>query len=204
MKYEKYLKFHCCNCGAPVNPNSFKCSYCDTPVSFKTYNPNRQIRLFAKVKNGNKVFLHETKDIEVNQSPSFDVYRDSTGMLHRYMGYTTGDMKITSYLTENIVEKYKWMQDIGIQTISVEDSDNNRLFEIDCAYSQFEISDINFNSLAEIKMNIVIDDFRRTREKDNLYVPDGCNCPNCGSPLRQRFGLCDYCGGWSEYLDAIV
>lgn len=29
-------------------------------------------------------------------------------------------------------------------------------------------------------------------------ILEGLRCPNCGAPVRSRYGACDYCSGWTE------
>lgn len=33
----------------------------------------------------------------------------------------------------------------------------------------------------------------------DTVVPDEMSCPNCGAPIKSKYGCCDYCGGWVEW-----
>lgn len=201
MKYIKSLTYHCRNCGATVEPHETKCSYCKSSLDFKSdLFGKRNIRVFCETKNDRKIYLHETVNIgAVEQSePEIDCTMLEDGRIHRVRGLNTSNGKFSLGIefTKNSIEKAKYIEESGIKSISVESDIGNQLFKIDCDYMSIGMQNAKQDTLMELPLSFVINDFKQIKQDEEIYVNDGTTCPNCGAKLRQRFGLCDYCGGW--------
>ncbi|MBQ0113069.1 MAG: hypothetical protein KBT03_08065 [Bacteroidales bacterium] len=209
MKFEKTISYHCSNCGASLDPRDGKCSFCNQTTEFRTYlyhNLNtfqKNIRVFVKAKDGTKVYLHEVSNIASYEEPQMI---EVSTLYEPYPTYVRGmssdsTMRMDMIFTRNAQEKIDFINNKGKLKLCFESDLMDKAFVIDCEKIITEMPQMEENSLMTMPLVVVPDDFKVLSNKDEIYVDDGTTCPNCAAKLRQRFGLCDYCGGWSEIKD---
>ena len=203
MEYVKSLKWHCHHCGAGVDPRDKHCSYCGSPTKHRAILGDKNIRVFAETEK-RKVYLHEVTEISVfQQEPRMiETARLEDTRLSRVVGFDRGVFSMDMRLTENSFEKADLLADDGNKlSISIETDFGN--YKIGCSNAYIGTIECRQGEVVTFPVQFEIEQFGGL-EKDTIWLNDGCTCPNCGAKLRKRFGLCDYCGGWSQYVNAYV
>lgn len=209
MKYIKTIAYHCHNCGAPVDERSTHCSYCRQRVENKSplQGMNRQVRVFAELKNNRKVYLHETSVVIPTENP---ITLDCTRIESRYQERVKAmkdnmSIELEMLMRKESLDKYKFVHETGINKVSIETEGLNNAFEFECDYLSDLKCEYALEEIAKAKFNLYPKNIIGWVDKSkDIYVNDGTTCPNCGAPLRQRFGLCDYCGGWVQDFNCYI
>lgn len=86
----------------------------------------------------------------------------------------------------------------GIRNIRLEFSDFDKAFEFQ-GYLGEKTTDISSSTMAQIKFSLVSTGELKTYDSAiPSDILDVLRCPNCGAPIKSKYGACDFCSGWSE------
>ena len=191
----KIVNYHCRHCGAPVNPEQDICDYCNMPIHYKERAGARTIRTLIDTDND---FVYFDRIIELSS------YQSEPEMIEVTTRFDTVRHYVPARPSANRLDVGMKLDDRGWELL--------RKLDISKRYNiRFELSNI-----IAYQMPIYISDFKMPDNNDSkmsltfiadgdikkneLELPKGITCPNCGGLLKSRYGACDYCGGWVEYL----
>lgn len=201
--------YHCLACGAPCRPNDLYCSYCkqryDRRFTDSVLVSSSRARLLVKNKT-DYVYFPLFEVTEYDFSPLVDTTISEDGHYRRYipgMKDPGDDIKIVVAMTDDMRRKLAHMQ---------KDLETDFKIEINAFSNSFSFKGYTNHVSHEFSL------FGAQSDIQELHImPTGCigwkpmpkeptdlTCPNCGAPIKSRFGCCDYCTGWVEWVDEIA
>lgn len=199
---EKYkiIAYHCRNCGGIVEPGQEYCDYCSQKSAFAKYDNRKlckKIRLLVDC-GRDFVYFDDLKSISaLCYEPQ---YIDVTSLYDNYKRYIHSEYRpptldIEFNLTQRSIDLYNKLEHNKAYNLRLEFLGLDRAFEMkSCAV--LNMPSYSPNELITASMKFVADSDLKFY---NTVVPDNCSCPNCGAPIKSRYGACDYCGGWIEW-----
>ena len=207
MKPKTYITaYHCMACGAPCEKDTLYCRYCKTRYEADAIDSfeiaHSKVRLLADCGNDYVYFpVHEVG--AYNPPPAIDFGRSEDGRLHRIVGIMDipDTIDVTVYASKNLLSKQLAMQNKASMKLRFEINGIADGFNLEGYFSDtttvFEHPDSGARCIFKI---IPTKDVGWQRLKD---PPVDIRCPNCGAPINSRYGCCDYCTGWVEYVNGI-
>ncbi len=191
---DKIVAYHCRHCGAPVDPEQEICGFCNKPVQYNGRVGKRMARVL--IDSGNDfVYFDQITEIESQPIQNEISYRTADGYLHRVIENPRYDISVKMPMTERSMELLSTLNFKKRYTVKIEIA-NIQTYEMQ-TFIEPQMPDISLNE-------IVMNELKLYQDSDIknyfLKVPDGVFCPNCGALLKSRYGACDYCNGWVEYL----
>ena len=192
--------YHCSRCGGIASPNETLCPYCSQELD-KWW---QSIHL-----NKPKVWRVVANDVYLNSVVQFsDMYTtpheievatlsDNT---RTYVYGIRDDSVCTIELmyTRHTMEQMDFIdrQQGSLRFEFLNASGDDRTFEaygyFNCKLFSHEVGEI-MKATLEFKPDKIIG-------WKNLMIPETLTCPNCGAKINSRYGCCDYCGGWVEWV----
>ena len=180
----KIIAYHCRHCGAPVDPEQEICGFCNKPIQYNGRVGKRMARVL--IDSGNDfVYFDQITEIESEPIQNEISYRTADGYLHRIVENPRYDIAVKMPMTERSAELLSTLDFKKRYTVKIEIA-NIQTYEMK-TYLEPQMPDISINQASDIKNYF-------------LEIPNGVFCPNCGALLKSRYGACDYCNGWVEYL----
>ena len=192
--------FHCCFCGAPTKEGALVCEYCDQKLQSVRYNKEKMFprpRLLVDCGRDFVNFNQITGVQAESHIQEIDVSCLDDTRLHMVGSRNIPPDEIILSMT--ITDKVRYY----IDTLMKRGRLKTRLEYGTMAWEQrsyFAGYKTSFISMGELQPGTV--DVRIVADEILSYpkiTPKNEYCPNCGAPIKSRYGACDYCGGWVEY-----
>ncbi len=195
MKYS-LTAYHCPNCGGIGDPKLGKCLYCGGKFVYKPSQKRKARILVDGLRD--YVYYENILELEVEQHPLNESYIDSNGyMLNRHVR-TEGEIRFTIPATFEGIKRTAQLRESfnASRNVRIELLEQDLAFETKCYLGDYKVEVPTALSVARSNITLIQDD--DIRQFDTV-VPEGCTCPNCGAPIKSRYGCCDYCSGWVEW-----
>lgn len=196
MKYN-LTAYHCPNCGGIGDPKLGKCLYCGGKFFYKEPK-KRKVRVLI---DGYRdyVYYDNILDMEIEEHCNTATYIDTTGEYHlANWGGRSAEIRLIIPATNDGVRKTLQLRENIRETRNarIEFLERDLALETKCYLGNSKIEDLSTLSVAKHYITLVTEEDIR---KFDTVVPEGCTCPNCGAPIKSRYGCCDYCSGWVEW-----
>lgn len=204
MAKEKYtlIAYHCRNCGGTVDPDKELCDWCSQQVQFKRYLgevlKRHQVRVLLDC-GKDFVYLDEITSIS-SYEPPHDIEVTSFGdTSRRYIKGLDADNSIDVEIPitqrgKELLSKIKSGKEYQTR---FEFLTMDRAFEVR-TFPIVRMPDIS-NFPYEVLKTTISFEIDSDMKSFDTVVPENCTCPNCGAPIKSKYGCCDYCGGWIEW-----
>lgn len=190
--------FHCCFCGAPTKEGALVCEYCDQKLQSVRYNKEKMLprpRLLVDCGRDYVNFNQITGVQAESHIQEIDVsYLDDTRL------HMVGSRNIPPdelILSMTITDKVRYYIDTlmkrGLLKTRLEYG--TMAWEQRSYFAGYMTSLVSMDELQTVDLRIVADEIISYPK----ITPKNEYCPNCGAPIKSRYGACDYCGGWVEY-----
>lgn len=191
--------YHCRNCGGITNPDKEYCDYCSGKLLIKRIKKQMKKRAIRVLIECDKdyVYFDEILSLGLQNEPEMietTSLEDSESHLIHGRDIKN-EVNVEMPLTERGMQLQRKLNDKSIYKTRIE------VLEEDLAFEQeskiyFTMPECTVNSL--LTQQIILEPYSPMRSF-NTVVPDNVCCPNCGAPIKSRYGACDYCGGWVEW-----
>ena len=183
-------------CGGITEPTKKYCDYCERDLALRNKNHGQNmVRLLIDC--GNYVFFDNILDLSFMSTPQTIECTCLEDTHRRYVnGIDCNKFFVTMPFNARTAElsqlDYK-----GLHRIRLEHLGADKGYEQECYISNamlemttadIALKKIEFVGLGEAKFGTAI-------PKDVL---EELRCPNCGAPVKSRYGACEYCSGWVE------
>lgn len=192
----KVTAYHCPRCGGITEPTKKYCEYCERDLAIRAENHNNQ-KCRLLVDCGNFVYFDSVSNFEVISTRNcIDVSTVYDDRLVPFYGKTEDKFIIDLAFSErtNELNKLDWS---GLHNVRVEHLGADIGYEQRC-YLEHSIIDISPLEICRQRISFVGVNEHKISKAIPEEVMDEMRCPNCGAPIRSRYGACDYCSGWSE------
>ena len=203
MKYN-LTAYHCPNCGGVTNPENGECDYCKSQIRLKQYLAKEIRRRGARLLvdcDGNYVYMNNVTAIKRESHSQISV-NTLSDMRPRYLASEElRDMSLDltlHYDHQSMIDFEKKVLGRGKSIRArIELLGRDRAIETKLYFpSMLPMPEFASNELIETSFTTIVDgDIKQF----DTVVPEGCTCPNCGAPIKSRYGCCDYCSGWVEW-----
>lgn len=200
--------YHCLACGAPCRPNDLYCSYCkqryDRRFTDSVLVSSSRARLLVKNKM-DYVYFPLFEVTEYDFRPLTDITISEDGHYRRYIhGIKDPGDDITTIvtMTDDMRRKLAHMQKDLETDFKIEIAGFNNSFSFKGYTSHISQEFPLYGIGAQSELHVVPTGF--IGWKPMPTEPTDLTCPNCGAPIKSRFGCCDYCTGWVEWVDEIA
>lgn len=200
--------YHCLACGAPCRPDDLYCSYCkqryDRRFTDSVSVSSSRARLLVKSKS-DYVYFPLLEITEHNfERPVIDTTISEGGHYRRYIPGIKDpgdDIKVVVLMTDDMRRKLANMQQDIETTYKVEIDGFSNAFGFS-GYTSHISRELYFDIGSQSEIHVVPTGFAGWKPMPT--EPTDLTCPNCGAPIKSRFGCCDYCTGWVEWVDDIA
>ena len=201
MMKSKYriTAYHCPNCGGVTNPMENSCKYCDSIILLREYQgklKQRQVRIMIDC-GEDYIYFDRIMSLQQKISNNFGSYRDIDGLIHRIALPEDREVDVDILLDNRGIELIRKIDFGKIYDTRIEYLGLDKAIEMKSYIPQFQIEPINDVGTI-ITGNLSFISASDTKMFNGL-VPDDATCPNCGAPVKSKYGCCDWCGGWLEY-----
>lgn len=195
----KITAYHCPACGGITKPNKRFCEYCGRDLGIRQNN-KKGFRARFLIDCGNYIYFDNLHHFTIEESlQDVDCVRDVSGYLHRVYLPPQRKFELEFQLTERTREFLDKCQE-GIHDTRIEVIDSK--YELAFESKSYVCSLLTeFQAAGEIVMQkIQLVEYAGYTRYDTA-IPDKIvaemRCPNCGAPIKSRYGACDYCSGWT-------
>lgn len=193
----KTTAYHCPKCGGITEPTKKYCEYCERDLSIRSENHNgRAIRLLVDCENF--IYFDSLTRLEfINNHPTIEcTCLEDT---HRRMIQGKPEVKFTIWMPTNRRSVEILKQDyLGLKTIRLEHLGADLSFEAESYISNAGIDMFQTSDIAMVQIEFVtVSDMVQGKAIPQDVLSE-MRCPNCGAPIKSRYGACDYCSGWVE------
>ena len=191
----KVTAYHCPRCGGITEPSKRYCEYCERELGLRRLNKNK-MRLI--VDYGEYVYFDAITNIITTENYN-TIEATTLGDSCRKM-ISSPVVNRTMEVTFNMDERGRELLKLGLYKIKRIRLEN---IEADIGYEQDAyLGDMSFINPTE---QIILGRMRLIgygKSEIGRAIPQEVmkelRCPNCGAPIKSRYGACDYCSGWSE------
>ncbi len=194
----KTTAYHCPRCGGTTEPTKKYCEFCERDLGIRSENHNKNaIRLLVNCEEF-IYFDSLTRFETIGDCRTLDCTCLEDNQRH-YMEPRGYGMRFTIWLPSNrrsieiLNRNYQ-----GIKTIRLEHLGADIGFEAESYVGNVNIEMASSNEISMTEINFVT----VSPPVQGKAIPDNIlsemRCPNCGAPIKSRYGACDYCSGWSE------
>lgn len=189
----KVTAYHCPRCGGITEPTKKYCDYCERELGLRRLNKNK-MRLI--VDYGEYVYFDAITNIITTENYNMI---EATTLTHRKM-ISSPVVDRTMEVTFNMDERGRELLKLGLYKIKRIRLEN---IEADIGYEQDAyLGDMSFiNPTEQIilgRMKLIGYGKSEIGRAIPQEIINELRCPNCGAPIKSRYGACDYCSGWSE------
>ena len=193
----KITAYHCPKCGSTTDPNRKYCEYCSRDLNIRSENRNfDKFRLL--VDHGNYIYYDGIKNIEfASHNNLIDVTTLDDSRRYCIQGNPTRTFTVDIPFTTNRGIELLAFGKSGVHNIRLEHLGYDMSYETQAYLTECN-TDIfgGLNNILKLKFMSYGD------ERHDTAIPreilEGFRCPNCGAPVKSRYGACDYCSGYSE------
>lgn len=198
----RVVAYHCSCCGAPCDPEKKLCDFCAESLVTRYKHKRSGIR----VKAGDQYVVDVRSFSTLNVSPDIIDVRTLESDTNQYVSGLCDDggmggISVRATLTEHLIKQFDFGLRDGDKKISIE-------YAFGLGYTSFELSgrvedgrleapSMSASSDRTIELILVPSEYYGLK---SYQMPQGMVCPNCGAPLKSRYGCCEYCGGWTEWV----
>lgn len=197
----RITSYHCPNCGGATDPMSGTCKYCDSEISLRPFGgklKQRQVRIMIDC-GEDYIYFDRIMSLQQQMYRDFDSYIDITGNIHNQIHDLGRRADVRISIDKRGLDLIKKIDFGKIYDTRIEFLWLDKAFEMKSYIPMFEWdSDAGFHSNTRMMGNLSFISASETKEFNGL-VPSDATCPNCGAPVKSRYGCCDWCGGWIEY-----
>lgn len=191
----KVTAYHCPRCGGVTKPTKRYCEYCERELGLRRLNKNK-MRLIVDC--GEYVYFDAITNIITTENYN-TIEATTLGDSCRKM-ISSPVVYRTMEVTFNMDERGRELLKLGLYKIKRIRLEN---IEADIGYEQDAyLGDMSFiNPTEQIilgRMKLVGYGKSEIGRAIPQEVMKELRCPNCGAPIKSRYGACDYCSGWSE------
>lgn len=201
--------YHCKACGAVCLPGEKFCRWCRTRYEDDAIESinfcESGVRLLAEC--GNDFVYFPIKEMTEVRNVPVEIWaeRDTFGRVHRTI---TGlcDLGVTKFeiqYSRKAAEKFQKMVHRRNVNMRVEIGSMNQGYAFTGSFIGLQQTiipgDENQNKL---DVSVLPHDIKGWEQLED-EPPEDLRCPNCGAPIKSRFGCCDYCTGWVEYMKGV-
>ena len=191
----KVTAYHCPRCGGVTEPTKKYCDYCERELGLRRLNKNK-MRLIVDC--GEYVYFDAITNIITTETYNM-IEATTLEDTHRKMissPVVDRNMEVTFAMDKRGRE----LLNLGLDKIKRIRLEN---IEADIGYEQDAyLGDISFmNPTKQIllgRMRLIGYGKSEIGRAIPQEVMKELRCPNCGAPIKSRYGACDYCSGWSE------
>lgn len=193
----KTKAYHCPRCGGITEPTKKYCEFCERDLAIRSESKYKgMIRILIDC--GNYVFFDSIRKFEpIEHAHEIDCtcLEDTRRTVIRSV--PDYEFRIWMPTTERTAELMK-LPYSGIKNVRVEIPYNDVSFEMQSYVSNVDVQMWSTNIMMETQLHFIC----TSEPKQGRSVPEEImkemRCPNCGAPIKSRYGACDYCSGWSE------
>ena len=195
----RVVAYHCSCCGAPCDPEKKLCDFC--AENLVTRYGHKRSGMWIKVGDQYVVDLRSFSGLNI--SSNIIEAKTLESDMNQYVSgiHDDGNISIRATLTEHLIKQFDFGLRDGDKKISIEHASG-------FGYTSFELSgrvedgrleapSISDSSDRTIELILVPSEYYGIKSRK---MPQGMVCPNCGAPLKSRYGCCEYCGGWTEWV----
>lgn len=190
----RVVAYHCSCCGAPCDPEKKLCDFC--AESLVTRYGHKRSGIWIKVGDQYIVDLRSFSGLSV--SPNI-IEAPSLGLDTKLYVNGFHDFTVCARLTDHLTKQFDYGLRDGDKRICIEGvaDGSYSLFELSGRVIDGRVTSSLFESEREIELTFVPNEYYGFQTRK---MPQGMVCPNCGAPLKTRYGCCEYCGGWTEWV----
>ena len=203
MSAYKMIAYHCRNCGGNTDPEKEYCDYCSGQLMLKRFMDSmpkmKKLRLLIDCGEDYINFdTIRTVDADISRPtievttfgdgyPQYIQARQTQGTISTEMVYD----KRTRFLLDKINEHKPY-------NIRIEYPTEDVCFDFKGypIVTQLGIMS-DLNRMPTVSLDLIQD--TELKMYDGI-IPKNAYCPNCYAPVTSRYGCCDYCGGWVEWV----
>ena len=201
MSAYKMIAYHCRNCGGNTDPEKEYCDYCSGQLMLKRFinsvpQTTKPFRLLIACSD-DYVNFNTIKTIDYASSPqrievstledNASVYIDGIHTDHSVSANVPLDKRGIFLLNK--------LEDNKRYDVRVEYPLIDKCIDFKAYTTKRAIESID--AIPNAKLNLVIDSAPKMYDG---IKPKNAYCPNCYAPVTSRYGCCDYCGGWVEWV----
>lgn len=192
----KIKAYHCPRCGGITEPTKKYCEYCERDLALRSENHgSKKVRLLIDC--GNYVYFDSISNIEFTQTPQMiecTTLEDTTR--HCVVGKYDQNFSVEMPLQQRAMELLN-LQYSGIHRIRLEHLGLDMSYEQAC-YIANTTSEFSPNEIVRQRIEFIgVGESVQGKAIPNDILAE-MRCPNCGAPVKSKYGACDYCAGWNE------
>lgn len=189
--------YHCSRCGGVAEPGRRLCPFCSQKLE-EWYASQSKYPIRVLV---NGIYLNSIMTLGELYNPSpletTMIYDTARTYVPGIVSPTTFDMdfQLTKHLQEQIdYIDMKHGSEVKIEILN--NGGNDMVFDF-YGTPRWGLMECEVGEIAKISMSITVEDIGGWKD---LLVPKNLTCPNCGAAITSRYGCCEYCGGWVEWI----
>lgn len=204
MSAYKMIAYHCRNCGGNTDPEKEYCDFCSGQLMLKkfinSHSKMKKLRLlidcdndyvnFDTIRTIETEISHPRIEVEVTDNMWCSRYVDpikTQGIVSTEMPCDKRSMFLLSKINKN--KPYKIRIEYPYEDICFDFKGYPKTKEIEYTGYLYETPTIRLDLIQDSEMKMY----------DGI-IPKNAYCPNCYAPITSRYGCCDYCGGWVEWV----
>ena len=199
MPYGEEFAFHCQRCGATVD-ESGKCHYCGSKNKIR-YNPTSDLQFYIEIDDDKKFYFNHITDVgDVNiDAPQLEITTISDVHTKYISGYGSSNFDFSFYATDDALLKSEILQEAKLFTLNIAIKGMSKVVRVRAENFSLGIPEVSQLEPMKFHPSMEIHDYDGWVDP-TMTAPESTRCPNCGAIVRKTYGLCDYCGGWVEYV----
>ena len=193
----KTTAYHCPRCGGITEPTKKYCEFCERDLKLLSENHN-DYKMRLLVDCGEYIYFDNLIKFDMSeQIESIDATcLEDTSRTTLYSKAMGRDIFITLPRSRRTSELLS-LPYMGIRKIRFEHLGVDLGFECESYVSnvtthiksdEWSLTEIKFTTISAPEVGKAIPQEILTELR----------CPNCGAPIKSRYGACDYCSGWTE------
>lgn len=201
----KITSYHCRNCGGMVEPGQDICDFCKRKSAYKKYKgkgiQQMKARLLIDSDEDFVVFdgiTSMSSDEIAPESIEVTLLGDEERQFFISGAYNPPSLEIEFLITDRSIYQLSKLDLRKTYKTRLEMiyGENSMSYDIDGCLTEINTMTMRETGFATQSITLL-----QVGEKklNTRYVPDGMTCPNCGAPIKSRYGVCDYCSGWIEW-----
>ncbi len=205
MSAYKMISYHCRNCGGNTDPEKEYCDYCSGQLMLKRFintsltNKRKDVRLLIACGNDFINFDTITKiDSYSEEPPQIEITTLDDATPHYMVGRNTShDLSCDFVVNDRTKDLFGKLKENKRYDIRVEFPYMDICYELGGypVIQPLEVGGVNKQMIATLNIMQGTD----LKYYDGI-IPQNAYCPNCYAPVTSRYGCCDYCGGWVEWV----
>ena len=191
----KVRAYHCPRCGSPTEPTKKYCDFCERDLDIRREGNRSRVRMLIDF--GNYVYFDEIKQIDTVSTPSIIECTTLVDTRRHFIQARKEDTRFTVDMASN-TDRGRELLSLafsGVHKVRFEFSDRDLSYEQECYISDIQ-RDYYSDAIGIQKVNFIGVDEMKQGTAIPIDILAELRCPNCGAPIKSRYGACDYCSGW--------